>query len=249
MTSEQRLLGAGGREICSRCTIADTPLPRMRGLLGRSALAVDEGILLRPAPSVHTFFMRFPIDVVFVDRELQVIRVDADVKPWRVTACRGAHAVLELAAGEAARRQIREGELLRFEDAPGVTVAAGWPRVSVILAAADTPFLNIASFLLERAGVDVERARDGASLNELVERRRPDVVVLDASGGGDAAERSLLELSTRHPDIGVVVVAEPAAAALALGALPKWGTFDGLQAAIERALGRASASSPAAPSS
>jgi uncharacterized membrane protein (UPF0127 family) len=92
--------------------MADAPLPRMRGLLGRRELSSDEGVLLRPAGSVHTFFMRFAIDVVFLDRDGRVVRVAESVPPWRTAAARGARAVLELRAGESARRRISVGDLL-----------------------------------------------------------------------------------------------------------------------------------------
>lgn len=107
--SVQRLDGA---IVCERCTIADTPLPRMRGLLGKRDLAPDEGVLLRPAGSVHTFFMRFAIDVVFLDRDGRVLRIAESVPPWRTAAARGAKAVLELRAGECARRRLLTGDVL-----------------------------------------------------------------------------------------------------------------------------------------
>jgi uncharacterized protein len=113
-----KLSEVGGRRVvCPRCVVADRPLPRMRGLLGRSALQEDEGLLLRPAPSIHTWFMRFPIDAVFLDRELRVIGTASAVRPWRFAARRGARAVLELGAGEAARRGIRPGMQLELEGA------------------------------------------------------------------------------------------------------------------------------------
>jgi uncharacterized membrane protein (UPF0127 family) len=102
----------GGGIACERCRIADRPLSRMRGLLGRRRLESGEGLLLRPAPSVHTFFMRFPIDAVFLDREGTVVKVRANVRPWRLAGCRGAHATLELPAGEAELRAIRESDRL-----------------------------------------------------------------------------------------------------------------------------------------
>jgi uncharacterized protein len=88
----------------------------MRGLLGRSELPPGEGIFLRPASSVHTFFMRFPIDVVFVDRELEVVGVRHRVAPWRMAAQRGARSTLELAAGEIERHGIAAGDQLRIGD-------------------------------------------------------------------------------------------------------------------------------------
>jgi uncharacterized membrane protein (UPF0127 family) len=110
--AQVELSRAGGGVVCERCTHAASPFARMRGLLGRSDLPPGEGILLRPAGSVHTAFMRFAIDVVFLDRELRVLAVEADVPPWRTRARRGAKAVLELAAGEAARASLAVGDRL-----------------------------------------------------------------------------------------------------------------------------------------
>jgi uncharacterized protein len=105
----QRLDGA---LVCEHCTVADSPLPRMRGLLGKRDLRADEGVLLRPAGSVHTFFMRFPIDIVFLDRDGRVLRIAESVQPWRTAGARGAKAVLELRAGECARRRLLIGDVL-----------------------------------------------------------------------------------------------------------------------------------------
>jgi uncharacterized membrane protein (UPF0127 family) len=107
-----KLSRADGTVVCERCVVADRPLRRMRGLLGRSSLPPEEGILLRPASSVHTFFMRFPIDVVFLDRDLTVLDVRTAVAPWRTAGKRGAKATVELAAGEAERRGVVPGERL-----------------------------------------------------------------------------------------------------------------------------------------
>lgn len=84
----------------------------MRGLLGRGSLPGGEGILLRPAASIHTFFMRFPIDAVFLDRDLVVVGIERNLKPWRAAGRKGARSVLELAAGECERCGLREGEAL-----------------------------------------------------------------------------------------------------------------------------------------
>ena len=105
-----------GTVVCARCEVADTPFARMRGLLGRSGLPDDAGLLIRPTNSVHTAFMQFPIDVVFFDRELRVVRVAADLPPWRAAARRRAKGVLELPAGAAARAGLREGDVLRIRD-------------------------------------------------------------------------------------------------------------------------------------
>ena len=110
---------ADGSVICARCEVADSPLKRMRGLLGRASLDAQEGMLFRPAGSIHMFFMRFPIDAVFLDRELRVLKVASDLKPWRTAAKRGAKQVLEIAAGEAARRGVQPGQRLILAEEEG----------------------------------------------------------------------------------------------------------------------------------
>jgi uncharacterized protein len=106
---EVALANDDGTVVCERCLLAETPFARMRGLLGRSGLSSGEGLLLRPAGSVHTAFMRFTIDVVFLDRDSRVLKVAAELAPWRTAGCRGARAVLELSAGEANRQGLRPG--------------------------------------------------------------------------------------------------------------------------------------------
>lgn len=88
----------------------------MRGLLGRSGLEPGSGMLIDAAPSVLTFFMRFPIDVVFLDRDRTVVRVVHALKPWRVAGARRAVAALELPAGTAAEARLEEGDVLVLEE-------------------------------------------------------------------------------------------------------------------------------------
>jgi uncharacterized membrane protein (UPF0127 family) len=105
-----------GPVVCERCVLADSPLRRMRGLLGRKNLDSGHGILIRPAPAIHTWFMRFAIDAVFLDRDLSVLSVRPELRPWRMAGQRGARAVLELPAGEAERRGIEPGDQLEVSD-------------------------------------------------------------------------------------------------------------------------------------
>lgn len=100
--------------LCARCALAVTPWTRLRGLLGRASLAQDEGMLFRPAASIHMFFMRFAIDAVFCDRELRVLRVVRGLRPWRTAGARGAKVVVELAEGAATG--VHPGDLLVLEE-------------------------------------------------------------------------------------------------------------------------------------
>jgi uncharacterized membrane protein (UPF0127 family) len=104
-----------GAAVSGRCVVADSAWLRTKGLLGRSSIDEDEGILIRPCSSIHMFFMRFPIDAVFLDRDLRVLRVAAELKPWHMAGKRGAKMVLELPAGRCARVGLQEGERLSVE--------------------------------------------------------------------------------------------------------------------------------------
>src|ERR1700758_1607997 len=108
-----------GPVVCDHAVIADRAASRMRGLLGRSSLPAGEGLLLQPAPSIHTAFMRFPIDVIFLDRSRQVVKLVETLGPWRMASTRRAHAALELAAGQAAARGIKLGDRLALDPASG----------------------------------------------------------------------------------------------------------------------------------
>ena len=92
---------------------ADRMWSRMRGLLGRGALAPSEGLWISPCTSIHMFFMRFAIDAVFIDEHLQVVRVHEALQPWRMArGGKHAHSVLELPPGKAAFFNIRVGDKL-----------------------------------------------------------------------------------------------------------------------------------------
>jgi uncharacterized protein len=109
---EVTLKRENGEVVCDKCVVADSPVSRLRGLLGRSELRPGEGLLLRPASAIHTCFMRFPIDAVFLDRDGRVVGISGDVRPWRAAGSRGAKAVLELPAGESSRRGLELGDRL-----------------------------------------------------------------------------------------------------------------------------------------
>lgn len=85
---------------------------RLLGLLALPRLQPGEALALRPCASVHTCFMRYAIDVLYVDRDGVVLKVVPALKPWRFSACWGARTTLELAAGEAERLRLRPGSRL-----------------------------------------------------------------------------------------------------------------------------------------
>lgn len=100
--------------LVSALEVARTSRQRRRGLLGRTELAEGAGLWISPCESVHTWGMRFPIDLVFLDRENRVQKMRADVRPWRISACLSAHSVLELPAGTNSATETREGDVLEF---------------------------------------------------------------------------------------------------------------------------------------
>jgi uncharacterized protein len=108
--------GTDGAVVCEWCEIPESSFGRMRGLLGRSGLEPGTGMLIDAAPSVHMFFMRFPIDVVFLDRDRTVLRIVHGLRPWRVAGARRAVAALELPAGGAAEAGLKEGDVLALEE-------------------------------------------------------------------------------------------------------------------------------------
>lgn len=101
-----------GSVVCEHLAVADNARRRMRGLLGRDSLPPGEGMLLQPAPSIHTAFMRFAIDAVFVDGTLRVKKIVRGLQPWRLASAHAAWGVVELAEGEIEERRIALGDQL-----------------------------------------------------------------------------------------------------------------------------------------
>lgn len=98
--------------IAERLGVARTFFSRLKGLLGRDALPMGEGLFIVPCDAIHMFGMRFPIDTVFVDEDLTVLDVFADVPIGGRASCPGAHGVFELPAGTAARLGVVKGDRL-----------------------------------------------------------------------------------------------------------------------------------------
>ncbi len=95
--------------------VADSSEKRRTGLLRHERLEPGEGLWIVPCESVHTFFMKFPIDLVYLDKRKKVRKVRHAVRPWRLSACLVAHSVLELPAGTAEQSGTAVGDELAIE--------------------------------------------------------------------------------------------------------------------------------------
>lgn len=101
-----------GTAVVTRLEAAFDSKSRNRGLLGRTGLAPDHALVIAPCSSVHTFFMKFPIDVAFVGRDGRVRKIREAVRPWRMSAALRAYAVIELPAGALHRTGTVVGDTL-----------------------------------------------------------------------------------------------------------------------------------------
>jgi len=249
-----------GRGVCVS-ELADGPLLRMRGLIGRRGLPAGEGMLLTPAPGIHTGFMRFPIDALFLDRDLRVLDIVEQLRPWRVASKRKARAVLELSAGECARRGVEVGDRLELRDREPVEGVARetprpqssesviWPTslerdgdgtrlqpMRVLVISRDRHFRSVTSMLLAHRGCSVTATAKASRVAQLITRDRADVVVIDA-GQSPATVQAVAAVGALAQPVGIVVVDEAPSGVNRPPVLAKWGPFEELFEAIERADG------------
>lgn len=103
-----------GLAIATRIEIAFDSASRRKGLLGRIGLADDTALVLAPCSSIHTFFMRFAIDVLFLDRRGRVVKASPDVRPWRIRIAPRSFAVVELSSGKLERIGTRVGDVVEL---------------------------------------------------------------------------------------------------------------------------------------
>lgn len=114
-TKAMRILNVTRQTELAGCAeVAETSAARSKGLLGRTSLPAGSGIWIVPCESVHTFFMKFPIDLVYIDRHHRVKKVRNSVPPWRLSACLSARSIIELPAGTALHTQTAAGDQLEF---------------------------------------------------------------------------------------------------------------------------------------
>jgi uncharacterized protein len=103
-----------GTALATFVEIADSSQTRRRGLLGRVSLSPGEGLWITPCESVHTWFMQFPIDLIYISWDRRIEKVKSDVVPWRLSACLSAGSVLELSAGSIFASRSEKGDLVEF---------------------------------------------------------------------------------------------------------------------------------------
>lgn len=104
-------------QLASNAVVAGSGAKRTKGLLGRKSLEPGEGMWIVPCEAVHTFGMRFPIDLVYLDRKHRVKKVRSNVVPWRLSACLSAHSILELPSGTIGETLTQTGDLLEISPA------------------------------------------------------------------------------------------------------------------------------------
>jgi len=237
-----------GRIVCESVRVADTFTRRLRGLWGRSTMRTGEGVVLRPAWSIHTGFMRFPIDVVFLDPDQVVIHIEPAVKPWRTASCRAAREVIELPAGECDRRGLEIGDHLAWAPVAQELAHGLLPpqpsrgAARVVVASTDRRFTKVMRFLLERQGIEADAA-SGTDLVAMIEQRGASVVVLDASPSVLDAGRAVGAVGALYPAVQIVVVADAAGrdGGASFPVLDKWEGMDQVVEQVAQAVGAPSA--------
>lgn len=104
-----------GVVIAQKAVLASSLGQRMKGLLGRSSLSLNEALILKPCASLHTFFMRFAIDVLFLDKDLQIIRLIQNMPPYRLSPIIwSSKMAIELPAGKISQTNTRIGDRIEF---------------------------------------------------------------------------------------------------------------------------------------
>jgi len=102
-------------QLADRADIADSSGKRRTGLLKHTSLAPGEGLWIAPCEAVHTIGMKFPIDVLYLDKKRRILKIRASMPKWRLSACLRAHSVLELPAGRCEEMRTVVGDQLEFE--------------------------------------------------------------------------------------------------------------------------------------
>jgi CheY-like chemotaxis protein len=191
--------------------------------------------------------MRFPIDVVFLDQELVVLRIDPELRSFHTASCRGAREVVELAAGECAQRGLAVGDRVAWASYAAVRPASESPgidrpiegRPRAIVASRDARFVKLARFFLDQNGIEPDSVTPEKLRIMLESDDDISVVILDAQDAvADALTAANTARATR-PEVPILVVGETAAAErapLGMRVYDKWNETDELVAAVKQLL-------------
>jgi len=239
-----------GRIVCENVKLADTYVTRTVGLLGRRTLPPGQGVVLRPSFSIHTFFMRFPLDLIYVDGDLVVIKIVERLPAFRTSSCRGAREVVELAAGECARRGVSVGDRVAWAsqtampatgtESPPLIAPDSEPRGRVLVASRDARFVKLVRFLLDGKGIEtaavvpVDRLPDTLDKDEEI-----DAILLDAQDAVGPALTAANTTRALRPEVPIIVVGESHVADRSPAGVriyDKWNEADELLAAVEEAV-------------
>jgi uncharacterized protein len=125
--------------VAATIEVADTRTARRRGLLGRRAIDAASALVIVPCWAVHTAFMRFAIDVLFVNEDGEVVRIVSRLPAWRVAAARGAYAAVELAAGAARSRHVKIGDRIFVRSDEGFESSLSFLPSGTLRAMAEKP--------------------------------------------------------------------------------------------------------------
>ena len=104
-----------GTILAERADVADTSEKRRKGLLKHTSLPKGEGLWISRCEAVHSFWMKFAIDILYLNKKKKVLKVRHNMVPWRLSGCLTAYSVLELPAGTALETQTSKGDQLEFE--------------------------------------------------------------------------------------------------------------------------------------
>jgi CheY-like chemotaxis protein len=212
-------------------------------------------MVLRPGWSIHTAFMRFPIDAVFLDADQVVIKIEHEIGPWRTVSCRGAREVVELAAGECRRRGLEVGDRVAWASKSAVdrrgelSVEADdddlEPRARVLVASRDPRFVRLARFLLGGRELEVEELATPERLPDAIATAAVDLAILDGADAVADALRTANAARARRPEVPIVIAADTGGKSPAgVRVFDRWNETEELLLDVERLLSEASARAP-----
>lgn len=204
-------------------------------------------MVLRPAFAIHTHFMHFPIDVVFLDSDQVVIAIERSLRPWRTASCRGAREVVELAAGECDRRGLEVGDRVAWAsrsaaDVRADTTGSPWvdtpePRARVLVASRDPRFVKLARFLFEGRDLEVEELTTPERLSVAIVDPDLDIAVLDGGEDVAAALRNANHSRALRPEVPIVIAADTGGRSPAgIRVFDRWNETEELLLDVERLL-------------